>query len=118
MKYFILTFKLSGQVDLPRRQIETWKYSPPPPPPPTEATPTGTGTLQIRKVSSIRLPHSLARCRLEQSNFLVELKDCFVYARRHGTWNSLGRISNVGYFPMVYSEESDWPTATTRSKQF
>ena len=37
MKYYILTFKLSGQVDLPRRQIETWKYSPHPVPPRSHA---------------------------------------------------------------------------------
>ena len=45
------------------------------------------------------MSHSLARCRLERSNFRVELKDCFVYARQHGTWNSLGRTSAWAIFP-------------------
>ena len=47
----------------------------------------------------VRLSHSLAHCRLERSNFRVELKDCFVYARQHGTWNSLGRTSAWAIFP-------------------
>ena len=74
-------------------------------------------------INRVRLSHSLARCQLERSNF--ELKDCFVYARQHGTWNSLGRTSAWAIFPRSrlcdYLEESDWPTATsatTRSKQF
>ena len=75
----------------------------------------GTGTFQIRELDCL---HSLVRCLLKLSDFWVKLKDCFAYACRHGTWNSLGRTSTWAIFPRsvvltIDWEESDWPTATT-----
>ena len=72
-----------------------------------------------------RLLHSLVRSRLKRSNFWVKLKDCFVYARWHGTWNSLGRTSTWAIFPwsVVRLLGGIWLAyrycgAITRSKQF
>ena len=73
----------------------------------------------------VRLLHSLVRCRLKWSDFRVKLKDCFVYACRHGTWKSLGRTSTWVIFPwsVVRLLGGIWLAyhyygATTCSKQF
>ena len=73
----------------------------------------------------VRLLHSPVRSRLKRSNFLVKLKDCFANARRHGTWNSLGRTNTRAIFPqsVVQLLGGIWLAyhyygATTGSKQF
>ena len=73
----------------------------------------------------VRLLHSPVRSRLKWSNFLLKLKDCFAYARRHMTWNSLGRTNKWAIFPwsVVRLLGGIWLAyryygATTRSKQF
>ena len=73
----------------------------------------------------VRLLHSLVRSGLKRSNFSVKLKDCFAHARRHGTWNSLGRTNTGANIPRLVMQllggiwlAYHYYGATTRSKQF